>query len=165
MEHGSRTKLVTAVVLAVVFSSGMLLGYAADGDLGAEAAEAVAEAEATGNGRGGDRRGGDRRGDEPRRRTPMYEQVNPTESQSSRIDSIMQAQRERMNQLTQDFREASGEYRSAYDALWRDTREAIVAVFTPEQGAEYRQILADFDRRLEERSNRGGRNSNRGGRR
>lgn len=169
MEHGSRTKLVTAVVLAVVFSSGILLGYAvlgyaADGDLGAEAAEAVAEAEARGDRRGGDRRGGDMRDGEPRRRRPLYEQVDPTETQSSRIDSIMQAQRELMNQLTQDFREASGEYRSDYEALWRNTREAIVGVFTPEQGAEYRRILAEFDRRLEERSNRGGRNSNRGGR-
>ena len=164
MDHGVRTRLVAAVILALVFGSGMLLGYAADGDFGAEPAEAVAEAEARGNRRGGDRRGGETRGEEPRRRTPLYEQVDPTEAQSSRIDSIMQAQGERMNQLTQDFREASGEYRSAYDALWRDTREAIVAVFTPEQGADYRRILADFDRRLEERSGRDRRNSSRGGR-
>lgn len=146
MEHGSRTRLVTALVLAVVFGSGVLLGYAADTNVGPEPSDAAVAPQ----------EGGDRQGDaERRRRTPVYEQLHPTQEQEALIDSILREHRVRMNKLHEDFRSARAEYRSNYDALIRETREEIAGVFSPEQAAEYRKLLVDFDqRRADERSSR-----------
>jgi hypothetical protein len=132
MEHRTRTRLVAALVLASVFASGVLLGYAADRG----AAVAVASVGSNGDAP-----------TERRRRVPVYELMNPTDDQRVVIDSIMREHRDEMNRLHADFDVAQRAYQSSYDALIQDTRDAIAAVFPPEQRAEYRRLLAENDRR------------------
>ncbi len=138
MEHGSRTRLVTAVMLAVVFASGVLLGLAADNNLGAEPPQIAAQ------GADGDQRDGKRE-----RRTPMYEQVGPSTDQMVFIDSIVKEYRTQMDGLHTEFRRA---YNPRYQALIQETREVIKTVFSEEQAAEYQALLDDFDRRRAERN-------------
>ena len=138
MEHGSRTRLVTAVMLAVVFASGVLLGLAVDSNLGAEPPEVTAER--------ADARGPD---GERRPRTRMYEQVGPSADQKVFIDSIVKDHRARMDALHEEFRHA---YYPLYQAVIQDTRRAIKEVFSEEQAAEYQALLDDFDRRKAERN-------------
>ena len=143
MEHGSRTKLVTAVILAVVLGTGVMLGLVSDGSLVAPPAE-----EATMN-------DADRgRVSERRRRTPMYEQVGPTEAQGVLIDSILEDQRQHMRSLHDEFRAS---YDPRYQAVIQQTREAILEVFTLEQASEYRVLLQEFDESRTQRGNKGNR--------
>jgi hypothetical protein len=135
MEKNARTRLTTALVLAVVFASGALLGLAVDRSLDAEPAEGTQAAE----------------DGERRRRVPIYEQVDPSESQSISIDSIVQDHRARMNSLHAEFRSA---YNPRYQALLEETREAIKGVFTPGQAMAYDSLLAEWDRRRAERGSR-----------
>ena len=134
MEQGSRTKLVAALVLASVFGSGILLGYAADRD--ANAMVIASEAPA-----------GDAAPAERRRRAPVYEQMNPTLEQRGLIDSILRVHRDEMNRLHAEFDVLQQEYQKHYDAVIQDTREGIAAVFPPEQAADYRRRLAEDDER------------------
>ena len=144
MEHGSRTRLVTAVMLAVVFVSGLLLGLAADSNLSAEPPAVVATASE-----------GDEPEAEPRRRY-IYEQVEPTPEQSALIDSMMNDYRESRGSLEEELRKGYRELRSTYDPqyqrLVRDMRGAIKDVFSEEQAAEYQVLLDDFDRRRADRN-------------
>ena len=142
MEHGSRTKLVAALVLVLVFGSGILLGYAANGR--ADAAEVAAAQPST------DTTTPPARG----RRPYIWETMNPTEEQRARLDSISQARRDQMNQLHADFDLAQREYQTRYDAIVRDSREALASVFPPEKAAEYRRLVAESDRRREEEAAR-----------
>lgn len=137
MEKSVRTRLVSALVLAVVFAAGLLLGLAADTSLTATPAEETAEA-------------ADDDGEE-RRRTPMYEQVDPTEAQMALIDSIVTHHRASMKELHAEFRE---EYDPRYRALIAETREAIKDVLDPEQVVQYDSLLAEYDRRRAERRSR-----------
>lgn len=134
MEHRNRTRLVAALVLASVFASGVLLGYAADRG----AAVAVASVTSSDGGAPSAER---------RRRVPVYELMSPTDEQRVVIDSIMREHRAEMNRLHADFDVAQRSYQTSYDALIQDTRDAIAAVFPPEQRAEYRRLLAENDRR------------------
>ena len=138
MRHGSRTRLVTAVMLAVVFASGVLLGLAADSSLGAEPPEVAAE-----------RAGVEKRDGELRPRTRMYEQVGPSVDQKVLIDSIVKNHRARMDALHEAFRTA---YYPRYQAVIQDTRGAIKEVFSENQATEYQALLDDFDRRKAERN-------------
>jgi len=144
VEHGSRTRLVTAVMLAVVFVSGLLLGLAADSNLSAEPPAVVATASE-----------GDEPEAEPRRRY-IYEQVEPTPEQSALIDSMMNDYRESRESLEEELRKGYRELRSTYDpqyqGLVRDMRGAIKDVFSEEQAAEYQVLLDDFDRRRADRN-------------
>ena len=144
MEHGSRTRLVTAVMLAVVFVSGLLLGLAADSNLSAEPPAVVATASE-----------GDEPEAEPRRRY-IYEQVEPTPEQSALIDSMMNDYRESRGSLEEELRKGYRELRSTYDPqyqrLVRDIRGAIKDVLSEEQAAEYQVLLDDFDRRRADRN-------------
>ena len=143
MEHGSRTKLVTAVILAVVLGTGVMLGLVSDGSL---VAPAVEEATMNDADRG--------RVSERRRRTPMYEQVGPTEVQGVLIDSILEDQRQHMRSLHDEFRAS---YDPRYQAVIQQTREAILEVFTSEQASEYRVLLQEFDESRTQRGNKGNR--------
>ncbi len=138
MGHGSRTRLVTAVTLAVVFASGVLLGLAGDSSLGAEPPEVTAA-----------RADVDERGGERRPRTRMYEQVGPSVDQKLFIDSILNDHRARMDALHEEFRSA---YYPLYQAVIQDTRGAIKEVFSDKQAREYQALLDDFDRRKAERN-------------
>ena len=135
MEQGARTRLLTAVVLTVVFGSGVLLGLAAQANLAATPAAEVLAMSA---------------GDpENTRRIPMYEQVGPTETQMGQIESIVAEHRAQMDALHEEFRKA---YDPRYDALIAETREAIKDVLTPEQAAAYQELVDARDQRRAERS-------------
>ncbi|MGE0157861.1 MAG: hypothetical protein AB7T31_00540 [Gemmatimonadales bacterium] len=133
MEHRTRTRLIAGVVLASVFGSGVVVGYAADRGA-AVAVASVAPAGAA-------------RPTEGRPRVPVYELMSPTDDQRVVLDSIMREHRADMNRLHADFDVAQRAYRTSYDALIQDTRDALAAVFPPEQRAEYRRLLAENDRR------------------
>jgi Spy/CpxP family protein refolding chaperone len=137
MEHGSRTKLLTVAVLALVFGSGVLLGFAADSNLfaSAEVAELSAEVGIPAA--------------EPRTRGYVYERMERTPEQDAAIDVIIRSHRELMNQLHRDFDAAQAEYEANFNALVSDTREEIALVFPPDRRAEYRHLLAEFDARRE----------------
>lgn len=135
-----RTKLVTAVVLVLVFGSGLVMGYAVDGGAGVAAAQVTSQ-------------GADASTTTRRPRSPVYEQLHPTPEQTARIDSILRDHRNQMVQIHDDFRTARETYQTNYDALIQDAREAIAGVFPPEEAARYRELLAEFDRaREQERS-------------
>jgi hypothetical protein len=133
MEQRTRTRLVAGLVLASVFGSGVVLGYAADRGAAVAVASVSAQGEAP--------------VPERRRRVPVYELMAPTDDQRVIIDSIMREHRAEMNRLHADFDVAQRAYQTSYDALIKDTRDAIAAVFPPEQSAEYRRLLAENDRR------------------
>jgi hypothetical protein len=137
MERGARTKLITASVLGAVFGSGLLLGYAADGIVDSELPVTSASEPATNPQADGERS----------RRPLVYEQLNPSPEQTTVIDSILHVHRVRMNALDKEYRDVRHEYQARYDAVIRDTRDAIADVFPPEVAVEYRRLLAEFDRR------------------
>jgi hypothetical protein len=137
MDRGSRTKLVTALVLGAVFGSGLLLGFAADSPFDGDVNQAAVLDSPRSSEAGGER---------PRR--PMvYEQLHPSPDQTAVIDSIMTMHRQRMNALDKEYREARHLYQARYDALIQETRAAIAGVFPPEVATEYRRLLAEFDER------------------
>jgi len=133
MEKAPRTRLITALLLAVVFGSGLVVGLAVDKNLVAGPAEATAAEESDST---------------ERRRVPMYEQVGPNETQKASIDSIVREHREGMKTLHREFREA---YDPRYRALLEETRLAIRGVFDPEQATAYDSLLAEYERRRRER--------------
>ena len=158
MESGSRTKLMTAVILAVVLGTGVMLGLVSVCEIGDGRTRCVINVNSDlaampveeGMVREADRDGMSERN----RRTPMYEQVGLTEDQSLLIDSILEGQLQHMRSLHEEFRTT---YVPRYQALIQQTREAILEVFTDEQASDYRALLQEFDEsrtRGDKRSNR-----------
>lgn len=149
MEHGSKTRLATALILAAVFSSGVLLGFAADSNLGAEpAAEDVVATES-------DTSTEEESGEESPRRRGLYMQVEPNEEQLVNIDPIVEMFTARLGALNEAFDEVRAKYDADRRALSLETREAIKSELTAEQAAKYQKILDDWDaRRRAERENR-----------
>lgn len=139
METQQRTRLLSVGVLAVVLASGVLLGLALDIRLDG----ASEEGEPTGEVRTEDRT--DRRSG---RRVPMYRQVGElSDVQDARIDSIIDAHRDSLRALQEEFSRA---YDPRYWAVIENTREAIKGVLTPEQTQRYDSLLAEYDRRRRE---------------
>ncbi len=130
-----RTRLVTALVLVLVFGAGVVSGLAFD--RGVEA---------------NDRRP-DRGSDV--HRTPIYMKVNPTARQQAQIDSILREHRAAWKALHDEFRKAVDQFHKTYDpryeALVKKTRAGIDSVLTTEQAAKYDSLLAAYDRRRSER--------------
>ena len=158
MEPGSRTKLMTAVILAVVLGTGVMLGLVSVCEIGDGRTRCVINVNSDlaampveeGMVREADRDGMSERN----RRTPMYEQVGLTEDQSLLIDSILEGQLQHMRSLHEEFRTT---YVPRYQALIQQTREAILEVFTEQQASDYRALLQEFDEsrtRGDKRSNR-----------
>ena len=158
MESGSRTKLMTAVILAVVLGTGVMLGLVSVCEVGDGRTRCVINVNSDlaampveeGMVREADRDGMSERN----RRSPMYEQVGLTEDQSLLIDSILEGQLQHMRSLHEEFRTT---YVPRYQALIQQTREAILEVFTEEQASDYRALLQEFDEsrtRGDKRSNR-----------
>ena len=158
MEHGSRSKLMTAVILTVVLGTGVMLGLVSVCEIGDGRTRCVINVNSDlaampveeGMVREADRDGMSERN----RRTPMYEQVGLTEDQSFLIDSILEDQLQHMRSLHEQFRTT---YVPRYQALIQQTREAILEVFTEEQASDYRELLQEFDEsrtRGDKRSNR-----------
>jgi hypothetical protein len=129
MEQGLRTKLLTAVTLALVFASGGVTGYAAAAH-DSDAAEPPPAA----------------------RRSYVYEQFDPTPAQQVQIDSILQSHRAGMTKLNAELREIRKRYEVASDSISRSTGESIALVFPPEVAVEYRARLAERrDERMRDR--------------
>jgi hypothetical protein len=126
-----RTRLVTALVLVVVFGAGAVTGVAFD------------------RGMEGRRHAPDHTADA--RPTPMYMKVNPTAQQKVLIDSILRDHRAAFRKLHEEFR---ANYDPRYQALIKETREAIDSVLTTEQAAKYDSLLAESDRKRAERAPR-----------
>ena len=158
MESGSRTKLMTAVILAVVLGTGVMLGLVSVCEIGDGRTRCVINVNSDlaampveeGMVREVDRDGMSERN----RRTPMYEQVGLTEDQSFLIDSKLEDHLQHMRSLHEEFRTT---YVPRYQALIQQTREAILEVFTDEQASDYRALLQEFDEsrtRGDKRSNR-----------
>lgn len=137
MQHDVRTRLTTAIILLVVFGSGVMLGLAADSNLSAEAPSSAARVEP-----GNDTESAPEESAEtpqPERRY-IYQQVGPNEVQLSRIDSIVAELRARRDALDE-------EYQTSRRELVLETRDAIKAVLSPEQAAEYQRLLDEWDAR------------------
>ena len=158
MESGSRTKLMTAVILAVVLGTGVMLGLVSVCEVGDGRTRCVINVNSDlaampveeGMVREADRDGMSERN----RRTPMYEQVGLTEDQSFLIDSILEDQLQHMRSLHEEFRTT---YVPRYQALIQQTRDAILEVFTEEQASEYRALLQEFDGNRTQGDKRGNR--------
>jgi len=127
MEHGVKTRLVTAVVIAAVFGSGILVGFAADNTFGADAVQASAT---------------EAGGAEPERerRVPRYMLVDPTEAQLALIDSVVRVHRKRINAL-------DDERRAAVRQITLETRAEIKEILSAEQAADYQRLLDEWDAR------------------
>lgn len=150
MERGLKARLVTVVVLALVFGSGVTAGLAWDRTPGAAPTEAMAQAEH----QGGEREDRERSGRSDRDRRPLLvEQVGLTSEQKTRVDEIVESSRQRMRNLEKDTR-------PQYHAIIEETRTAIKEVLTTEQRAEYETLLSEHDREREE--HRRGRSNSRG---
>jgi hypothetical protein len=134
MEQPTRTRLVAGLVLGSVFASGILVGYAVDRGAAVAVAGVTSEDQSAPRAERG-------------RRVPVYMLMQPTDEQLVVLDSIMREHRSEMNRLHADFDVAQRAYQTSYDALIQDTRDALAAVFPPDQRAEYRRLLAENDRR------------------
>lgn len=130
MGHESRTRLVTAMVLAAVFSAGALMGAVADNRLGADEPDAPAVAPAP----------EEESANEPEeeRRGPTYLEVEPNEEQLALIEQIVAEHRARRDALEDMHLEA---YRADFRVILMETRVAIKGVLTPEQAERYQQLL------------------------
>jgi hypothetical protein len=132
MEHSSRTRFVTALVLVAVFGAGALLGFAADSNLDAETPDGVESSAVA---------GGATAEETAERRPPQYTLVDPNEAQLSRIDSIVAEHRARTNALVEQNEETRAQYREDFAAIVHATREAIKGVLSPDQASEYQRLL------------------------
>lgn len=146
MERLTRTRLITVLLLSVVFGSGVMLGLAADSSL---IAEQPPVPEAVGPGASAPA------APEAERRY-IYHEVGPNELQLARIDSVVAEHRARRDALDE---ETKARYDEARRRILLDTREGIKAVLTPEQVAEYERLLGEWEsRRAAERDNQDDRN-------
>ena len=149
MEQGVRTRLVTALILAGVFTAGVLLGLAADSRLSAEAPASVAviepestdepEAESVAD-------------DEPEtERKYIYHQVDPNEEQLARIGIVVAEWRAEREAFDEESRTRWEQGRREFVL---ETRNAIKAALSPEQAAEYQRLLDEWEAaRAAEREN------------
>ena len=119
----SRTRV--ALLLVLTFAAGMAAGVAADRQF--RAAETEAPKQANDDHRR-DRRGG---GTTIER---FADELGLTTEQRARIDPILEDMRERMSDLFEPVRPA---YRDLVDS----TRARIEAILTPDQVADYRELL------------------------
>lgn len=151
MSQATRTRLVTAFVLAAVFGTGVLVGFAADSSLDAETPEPVASATVDDNStaaNAGSEEGAEEV--EPERRYTFHE-VGPNEVQLARIYEIVDEHRARTNALDEEIRDG---FRADFRAILLETREAIKGVLDADQAAEYQRLLDERDARAEaEREN------------
>lgn len=136
----NRARLLSLGVLAVVFGSGIVVGFAWDRRLDAAEAQAYRAAQAESDSGSRDESGEGR----TERARPMYEQVGPTDAQRLRIDSIVATYRED----TRTFhRQSRKDYEDGMRALVLEAREAIRGVFGPGQVEMYDSLTAAKDAR------------------
>jgi hypothetical protein len=164
MEKRQRTRLASAGVLAVVFTSGALVGMAVDRTLRSEPAFAEAAPPEDGerqNGSGGSDGGRSRSSQQP---TFLYEQVL-TPEQIVVADSLVRIHERARDELRREFRRDTDsivdasqrpqQYQRDLQALIRELRAAVRAQMTPEQLVRYDSLIAAEDaRRRAEREER-----------
>ncbi len=140
MESGLKARLVTVVVLALVFGSGVTAGLAWTRTPEEPRTVESGQAEVQGGERQVRERG-DRsdRGERPL----LVEQVGLTTEQKALVDEIVENSRRRMRMLEKDTR-------PQFHAIIEETRTAIKEVLTTEQLAEYEALLAERDRERED---------------
>jgi hypothetical protein len=143
LARGTRARLSTVAILALVLGTGVVLGMALGPRFLPD--EEVVEQEARRRGGSQDERPGQ---DSQRRRPLIVEQVGLSEGQKTRVDSIVRSQRARMRALQSEFDQA---YMPRYRGILEDTREAIRGVLTADQRTAYDSLLAEHDRRRQER--------------
>lgn len=139
----TRARLTTVAILALVLATGVVLGVAVAPRLtaGNEPAEV--------DDRRGERSSGDRSAERSGRRRPLIvEQVGLSEGQKTQVDSIVTLQRARMRALQEEFNNA---YMPRYRELLEETRDAVRGVLTSDQRVMYDSLLAEHDRRWDER--------------
>ena len=147
MGRSSRMRLLTAGILIAVFGTGVLVGFALDGELGAAPEPAVAEAPVEPTEGAGDEPEEAADGEEESARPSyIFYQVDPNETQLARIDSIVKEYRQRRLALSEEFAERHDE--AAWEVIL-EGRQAIKSVLTPEQAAEYQRLLDEFDEEQE----------------
>lgn len=164
MEKTQRTRLASALILALVFASGVVVGIAFDRATFTTSAgdEAVASE--------GDASAADGREGRDRRR-PMYEQVGElTDAQRSEIDAIVEAHRAARREMRDAWEEELEPVRQAmeaweeehvaplrdkweprFDSLTQATRARIRGVMTTQQAERYDSLLTEYEKRMEER--------------
>ena len=149
MGHRSRTRLTTVALLLIVFSTGVLIGFAMDTEETTElvradsvTAEEGGDADAAASGEG-------------KRRRRIYDQVEPNESQLRVIDSIVAVHRERTNALDEEMR---GQLSAGFRSILLETREAIKGFLSQEQAIEYQRLLDENDARRAAQENEDDRN-------
>ena len=161
LERSTRARLTTALVLALVLSSGVILGVALDRSL---ESRTVARQEfrrpdgppGMDRSRGFDSqrlRDSSRPPSEPRdstrRRPPMVlDQVGLSDAQKEQVDSIVGYFRGQMRDLHEEFDEA---YATRYRELNRQARQEVRGVMTEDQRLVYDSLQAEWSRRRQER--------------
>ena len=139
----NRARLLSLGVLAVVFGSGIVVGFAWDRRLDAAEAQAYRAAQPEASSESGEA------SVEPRteRRRNMYDQVEPSDAQRVLIDSIVAAYREDSRAFHRGSRQS---YEDGMRALVLEARGAIRGVFDPTQAAMYDSLTAARDARDEQ---------------
>ena len=135
MTGGARAKLLSLLVLGVVFASGLVVGVAWDRSR---------DDTSTSESRRDDRRGNEGDGERRERRPAMYERVGLNPDQKALVDTIVAGSRERMRSLQQEFQD---EYNPRYWSVIEETRAAIRGVMDADQAIKYDSLLAEWDQR------------------
>ena len=154
MEKRKRTRLATAGLLALVFTTGSLVGVAVQRGAGGGAAAAEPPV-AT---------GGTPVETEPRR-VPMYAQVGMSEEQLAQAETLVSRHRGVYRSFYEDYQKdrdsivaATGrdrEWRQQADSLVANIREQLKVIMTPEQTIMYDSLLDQSDRARAERQREG----------
>ena len=153
MEQGAKTRLTTAIILAVVFGSGVLLGLAADSSLLAEPSvvQGAPEQEAADS-----ESSADEQAESDGARRFIYHQVDPNEEQLASIEVIVAEMRARRDAFDDESRARWQEGRREFVL---EAREAIKDVLSPEQAADYQRLLDEWEaERAADRENEDDRN-------
>lgn len=127
-----KPKLITAMILTVLFGSGFVMGIAWDGRLDASPASAE---------------DGRAPGEEGRRRGLIVEGVGLSAEQKESVDAVVNEYRQEMKALQEEFR-------PRYRSIIAGTRDGIKELLSTEQAAEYEALLVEHDARRAERSSR-----------
>lgn len=138
MERLQRTRLLSVVILGVIFATGVSLGVALDQNLdGPDELVSVSGEQAVPHSEG-------ERTEV--RRVPMYRQVGTlTAEQDARIDSIMEIRKESVRELRNDFDDFRDKYNSRMWEISEGARGAIKEVLTSEQAARYDSLLTAYN--------------------
>jgi len=160
MEKRQRTRLATAGLLALVFTTGSLVGIAVQRGLaGNPAAAQPPSAEA------------DTPVADSTPRRGMYAQVGMSEEQLEQAQILVRRHRGVYESLLEDYRQdrdsivaVTGrdlEWRRQADSLIANIREQLKVIMTPEQVVRYDSLLIANDRRRAEERQQEGRSGDR----